>query len=85
MKLLLLLLTLFQFIRSGHIFSQPSLLLPQNARLASNFHLFFSLESFLVASDFLFIKFPFSIGQASASITNNVDNDVYNVNSGTSG
>lgn len=79
MKLLLLLLSFVSFIRTGHIFSQPSLLLPQNARLASTFHLFFSLESSLSASDFLIIKFPFNLGQATAFITNNVDPEVSNL------
>lgn len=48
--------------KTGHIYSQPSEIIPQNAGVASTFNLFFLLETPLSDSDFLYLKFPFPIG-----------------------
>ena len=61
-------------VHSGHIYSQPSQIIPQNAQIASTFNLFFMLETSLSNQDYLYIRFPFSIGQtASAFLSSNID------------
>ena len=59
--LLIYLIFLPQF-KPGHIFSQPSSFSPQNAGISSTFQLFFLLETPLLPTDYLYIKFPFPIG-----------------------
>jgi len=61
-------------VSSGHIFSQPTEIQPQNQKYASRFHIFFSVDTPLVAGDYLVVKFPFNIGLAvTAQLTTNVD------------
>ena len=75
-KLLIITLTLVLSLlttRAGHIFSQPSEIIPQNYKYATDIHLFFSLETSLVAGDYIYVKFPFSVGVASATISVNLE------------
>ena len=59
---------------SGHIYTQPTEIVPQNAKYAKNFHLFFSLESPLSSSEYIYVKFPFNIGSGSkATLFSNLD------------
>lgn len=67
------LMLLINPIKSGHIFSQPSELIPQNQKYVSTIHLFFSLETSLVVGDYLVLKFPFNVGFPTASISISMD------------
>lgn len=65
---------------SGHIYTQPTEIVPQNAKYAKNFHIFFSLESSLTTSEYIYVKFPFNIGSGSKAVLySNLD---YNINYG---
>ena len=58
----------------GHIYSQPTEIIPQNVNKASTFHFFFMLETSLLAGDCLYIKFPFNVGSdISATISTSID------------
>ena len=60
--------------KSGHIYSQPTELIPQNAGVASTFNVFFCLETSLAKQDFLYIQFPFLMGSfTTAFISNTLD------------
>jgi len=63
----------FDLSKSGHVYSQTSEIIPQNANYAKTIHLFFMLETSLVLSDCLFIKFPMTIGISSALISTSLD------------
>ena len=56
-------------IQCGHIFSQPTQINPQNAGIASQFTLTFMLETSLASDDYLYIKFPMTVGLTSATLS----------------
>ena len=81
--LLLRLLLLYLFpllLLSLHIYSQPSLLLPENQKYASDFHFFFSLETPLVQGDYLYLKLPFTADITSSFLSTSLDPDAANSN-----
>jgi hypothetical protein len=80
MSHLLILFSFFPLILSSHIFSQPSLLLPENQKFASDFHFFFSLETPLYAGDFLYLKFPFFSNILSGQLSTSLDPGTFNSN-----
>lgn len=59
---------LLSICRTGHIYSQPSLIIPQNAGIASCFHLFFLLETPLPSNNYLYLQWPFDIGALSQAL-----------------
>lgn len=77
---LLLLHLLPLFILSSHIYSQPSLLLPENQKYASDFHFFFSLDTPLVQGDYLYLKLPFTADITSSLLSTTLDPEAANSN-----
>ena len=49
----------------SHIYSLNSVLIPQNAKLVTSIHIFFSLTSPLTKNDFISLTLPFKIGSTS--------------------
>ena len=63
----------FNFCYSGHIYSQTSEIIPQNAKYAKNFHLYFMLETSLIMNDCLYVVFPMNMGSSTATISQSFD------------
>ena len=63
----------------GHIYSQSSEILPQNAQSAIQFNFFFMVETQLAMGDCLFIKFPFLVQTATAAVYSSLDTTVWAV------